>query len=344
MPVNRYHRQILLPQITQQGQNTLVAARVLLVGCGALGTHVAEQLVRSGIGLLRIADRDIVELTNLQRQVLFDENDAQRHWPKALAAAERLQRINSDVKIDPHIVDVHNHNVEALTLIKNHPVDLILDGTDNVATRYLLNDVAVKLNIPWIYSACVGTEGRVMAIQPGITPCLRCIFSEPPNASTLPTCDSAGVLTAAAAIAASLQCVAAIQSLLEKRPAPKLISFDAWTTRFHEMDLSEARNPDCPCCATHQFDFLNAPSSATSSTLCGRDAVQIRGDHPLQLQQLAGKWRTHGQVEENRFFVRCHLESPPQTVLTAFQDGRLIIQGTRDIARAKSLYAQFIGS
>jgi adenylyltransferase/sulfurtransferase len=309
-----------------------------------LGTHVAEQLVRSGVGFLRIADRDIVEITNLQRQMLFDEKDAARQWPKALAAEERLRRINSTVKIDPQVVDVHSHNAASLCQVDGSSVDLILDGTDNVATRYLLNDLAVKQNFPWVYSACVGTEGRVMAVRPGVTPCLRCVFADPPAGNELPTCDSAGVLAAAAAIAASLQAVAALRILLKQFALPKLVSFDAWTSRFHEMDLTDARRADCPCCGLRRFDFLDSAPADSTSTLCGRDAVQVRGDHPLELKHLATKWRSLGSVEENRFFIRCRLDSAAQTILTAFHDGRLIVQGTRDLGRAKSLYAQFIGS
>jgi hypothetical protein len=221
---------------------------------------------------------------------------------------------------------------------------LILDGTDNVVTRYLLNDVAVRENIPWVYGACVGTEGRVMVVRPGVTPCLRCVFPDPPAGNELPTCDSAGVLAAAASITASLQAVAALRTLLKQFAPSSLVSFDAWTSRFHEMDLSDARRADCPCCGLRRFDFLDSHASDSVLSLCGRDAVQVRGDRPIELKHLAIKWRSHGPVEENRFFIRCRLDSPAQTVLTAFQDGRLIVQGTHDLGRAKSLYAQFIGS
>jgi adenylyltransferase/sulfurtransferase len=239
---------------------------------------------------------------------------------------------------------VHSHNAASLCQVDGEPVDLILDGTDNVATRYLLNDLAVKQNTPWVYSACVGTEGRVMTVRPGVTACLRCVFPEPPAGNELPTCDSAGVLAAAAAITGSLQVVAALRILLKQFAPPKLVSFDAWTCRFHEMDLTDSRRADCLCCGLRRFDFLDSASPDATSSLCGRDAVQVRGDHPLELKHLATKWRSLGPVEENRFFIRCRLDSPAQTILTAFQDGRLIVQGTRDLGRAKSLYAQFIGS
>src|SRR5262245_34353204 len=207
--IDRYHRQTLLPQIGEAGQRKLAGARVLLVGCGALGSTIAEQLARAGIGHLRNADRDIVELTNLQRQVLFDDSDAAGGLPKAVAAANRLSKINSTITIEPRVVDVDALNVEQLVA----GCDMILDGTDNVATRYLVNDVAVKHTIPWIYGACVGTEGRVMTIRPGAGACLRCIFPQPPNASELATCDTAGVLGPVASVVGAMQALAAIKLL-----------------------------------------------------------------------------------------------------------------------------------
>jgi molybdopterin-synthase adenylyltransferase len=346
MDANRYHRQTLLPQIGPEGQAALGRARVLLVGCGALGTHLAEQLVRAGVGHLRLVDRDIVEWSNLQRQVLFDENDAHRAWPKAAAAAERLGRINSSIRIEPHVTDVHSGNVESLAGFKpgDQPVDLILDGTDNVATRYLLNDVAVKHRIPWVYGACVGVEGRMMAIRPGESPCLRCVFPNPPSPEELATCDTAGVLAAAASVVASLQAVAAMKLLLRQGGSEQLIAFNLWEGRFRSVSLEDARRPDCPCCGKQNFEFLSQPPCNGAATLCGREAVQVRGERAIELKSLAIGWRRVGSVEENRFFVRCRLTEPSGTVLTAFGDGRLIVQGTRDLGRAKALYARFVGA
>ena len=198
-----------MPQIGAEGQEKLARARVLLVGCGALGCTIAEQLARAGIGFLRIVDRDIVELTNLQRQVLFDESDAASALPKAIAAAKRLKQINSSIAIEPHVADLDAGNAESFC-----DVDLILDGTDNVATRFLLNEISVKNNIPWIYGACVGTEGRVMTIRPGDGPCLRCIFREPPAPGELPTCDTAGVLGPIAAVVGAMQAMAAMKLIV----------------------------------------------------------------------------------------------------------------------------------
>ena len=393
--MNRYHRQMLLPQIGPVGQAKLAAARVLLVGCGALGSHIAEQLVRAGVGFLRLVDRDIVELTNLQRQVLFDEKHAIAGWPKAAAAAERLGEINSQVRVEPRVIDLHAGNIESEILsdvilrysdgsaqselphrsfgvpqddsrsgsnssfdhsslirhsdfvIRHSPqIDLILDGTDNVATRYLLNDVAVKHGISWVYGACVGVEGRVMAIRPGHTPCLRCIFPTAPKPEELATCDTAGVLGPAAAIVASLQVVAALKLLTGNESAlpDELLTIDLWSNRFHGLSLKDARRSDCPCCGLGQFEFLSRPPDESAVTLCGRDAVQIRGEGSIQLSTLADRWRVIGTVEQTRFFVRCQLTDPADLRLTLFEDGRLIVQGTRDAARAKSLYARYVGS
>ena len=214
--VSRYHRQILLPQVGPDGQRRLGEATVLLIGCGALGTVIAEQLTRAGVGRLRICDRDIIELTNLQRQVLFDEADARAGTPKAVAAAERLARVNAQVHVEPHVIDVHSGNIEDLIEGERGAprAGLILDGTDNADIRYLINDAAVKQGVPWVYGGCVGTSGRAMAIVPGASPCLRCLFPEPPAAGELETCDTVGVLASAAAVIASLEVVAGMKILL----------------------------------------------------------------------------------------------------------------------------------
>ena len=356
--MDRYHRQSLLPQIGPAGRARLAASRVVLVGVGALGTHIAEQLVRAGVGYLRIVDRDIVELTNLQRQVLFDETHAATGWPKAAAAAERLAAINSEVVVDARIADVHAGNIKEIigegfqisnlkfeiSNPQSSPPSLLLDGTDNVTTRYLLNDFAVKHAIPWIYGACVGVEGRVMAVRPGESPCLRCIFPTPPRPEDLATCDTAGVLGSAAAVVASLQVVAAIRLLIAAPPQDELLSMNLWSSRFHRLPLTDARRPECPCCGLRQFEFLNRPPGESTATLCGRDAIQIRGERPVDLEEFDARWQPLGTVERNRFFIRCHLTDPVTIRLTLFADGRLIVQGTRDPARAKSLYARFVGA
>lgn len=341
MELNRYHRQELLPQIGPTGQARLRGARVLLVGCGALGSMVAEQLVRAGVGLLRIADRDVVELTNLQRQVLFDEGDAAEQAPKAVVAARRLSRINSAVRIQPLVRDVHPGNVEDLV-----ECDLIVDGTDNVETRYLLNDVAVKHGIPWIYGACVGTEGRCMAVRPGEA-CLRCVFPDPPTAGELPTCDTAGVLGPGAGIVASLQATVAIRLLVGGGQDQVLIALDAWKSRFRTISLAGSKRADCVCCGRRRFEFLEGGAGGQSTSLCGRNAIQVRPSPlsaPLDLSVLAAKLTGAGAVQQTAYLVRCDLLEPAGMRLTVFPDGRAIVHGTGDPERARSVYSRFVGA
>jgi len=338
--MNRYHRQILLPQIGSAGQEKLSRARELLIGCGALGSVIADQLARAGIGFLRIVDRDIVELTNLQRQVLFDESDAANALPKAIAAASRLGRVNSSIRIEPIVADIDATNIETLA-----DVDLILDGTDNVATRYLVNDVSIKRSLPWVYGACVGTEGRVMTIQPG-GPCLRCIFPEPPAPGELPTCDTAGVLGPVASVVASMQAIAAIKLLSGNAQAiaPELISLDLWSNRIRSTDIRDAKRPDCPTCGLHRFDFLNDTSSR-SVQLCGREAVQIRaGSVVFKADALSSRLSSAGETHATPYFVRCDLRDEKPLRLTVFLDGRTIVHGTNDPARAKAIHAKYVGA
>ena len=340
---SRYHRQSLLPQIGEEGQGKLAAARVLIIGCGALGTVVADQLARAGTGHLRIADRDIVELTNLQRQVLFDEEDARRELPKAIAAARRLGKVNSSITIESLVVDVHPQNIEELMA----GVDLVIDGTDNVETRYLINDAAVKLNQPWIYGACVGMEGRAMAIVPGQTPCLGCIFPEPPGAGELPTCDTAGVLGAASAIVGAYQSALAIRLLVAgaTQVASELLVIDVWQGRFKTLATKDARREDCPACALRRFGYLNARREGAVS-LCGRNAVQVRAapGTGLDLAAMTDRLASAGRTQQTAWFVRCRLDDPKDVSLTVFADGRVLIHGVTDLGRARSIAARYVGS
>jgi adenylyltransferase/sulfurtransferase len=342
---------MLLPQIGEKGQARLAQASVLLVGCGALGSTIAEQLARAGVGFIRIADRDIVELTNLQRQVLFDEDDARDGLPKAVAAAQRLSKINSTIKLDPQVVDVDAANIESLLSIDNRQpaignrVDLVLDGTDNVQTRYLINDVSVKLDIPWIYGACVGTEGRVMAVRAG-GPCLRCVFPEPADPRELATCDTAGVLGPAATIVGALQATCAIKILSgnESALANEMLTLDIWTNRIRTISVADAREADCPACGQRKFEFLDSAKQDVTIRLCGRNAVQVRsGLAALSLEEAAKRLRRAGQVRASAYMVRCDLAAGEMS-LTAFSDGRIIVQGTDDPARARSVVARFFGS
>ena len=335
--MERYHRQSLLPFIGAEGQARLGAARVLLVGCGALGGVVAEQLVRGGIGTLRLADRDVVELTNLQRQVLFDESDARDGVPKAAAAARRLAAVNSAVAVEPAVVDVHAGNLPDLMA----GVDVVVDGTDNAETRYLINDACVKAGVPWVYGGCVSADGRVMAVRPGVTACLRCVFPDPPAVGELPTCDTAGVLGPAAAVVASLQVIAAFKLILGV-PVDGLTVMDLWRGRWRTVDTGGPR-ADCPCCGRREFPFLERSVEGGTTHLCGRDAVQVRPvtagrtDLAALGERLAGV----GRVERTPFLLRFRPEDG--ITLTVFGDGRTLVGGTTDVGRARSLVSRYVG-
>ena len=341
--MNRYHRQTLLPEIGDAGQERLARARVLVIGCGALGTVIAEQMARAGVGFLRICDRDLVEMTNLQRQVLFEESDAAAGRPKAIAAAERLAKINSSIAIEPHVVDVHSGNIESLM----EGVDLVMDGTDNVETRYLINDAAVKLSKPWVYGACVGTSGRVMGILSGKTPCLRCMFPQPPGPGELETCDTAGVLGSAANVVASLQVVEAMKILLgDATAASELVTIDLWPVRIKTISTADARRADCTTCGRRQFEFLDARPGVAATSLCGRNTVQVRpatNGSTIDIDAVAERLQNVGPVERSPFFIRCSLRDGNLSI-TLFPDGRAMIHGTADLALARSVYARFIGN
>lgn len=342
MGLDRYHRQTLLSQIGESGQQRIAQSSVLIIGCGALGSSIAEYLARGGVGTLRIADRDIVELTNLQRQVLYEEEDVNQGLPKAIAASNRLRRINSSIKIEPHVKDVTSDNIEKLAA----GTDLILDGTDNVATRYLINDVSIKLNIPWIYGGCVGTEGRMMSILPGTSACLRCVFPKPPDPQELGTCDTVGVLGPVASMVGAAQAVAATKILTghTEALADELVTFDPWTNAVRGMSLLGARRSDCAACGLRQFEFLNSHDDAMTARLCGRNAVQVRASASgISLTQTAQKLDKAGVVEATPYLVRCDLHEG-QLRMTAFEDGRVIVQGTNDTGRARSLVAKYFGS
>jgi molybdopterin/thiamine biosynthesis adenylyltransferase len=343
---DRYSRQSLLSQIGTEGQARLLSSRVLLVGCGALGTVLADQLVRAGVGWIRIVDRDIVELGNLHRQTLFDESDAKNDTPKAIAAANRLRRTNSQVNIDAIVADVDADNIEKLIVAGDgQRVDLILDGTDNAETRYMLNDVAVKHAIRWVYGGCVGTEGRAMPIDPGTTACLRCIFRDAPAAGELPTCSTAGVLASASAMVASLQAIAAIKFLIGSNQNQQLISFDAWSGRWRSLSTVNARQADCPACGLKQFDFLNQAGGAPR-VLCGRNAVQFQASkkQKLDLPLLADSLGGSGEVRKSIHLLRYQPNDDRQIDLSIFSDGRVIVHGVEDVARARTIYSRYLGA
>ena len=332
----RYARQRLLAEIGDAGQQRLGEARAVVVGCGALGTVQASLLVRAGVGETVLIDRDYVEASNLQRQWLFEEEDARQGTPKAVAAAERLRRANSEVRVTPVVRDLAAGNAESLLL----PADVILDGTDNYETRYLINDVAVKRAVPWIYGAAVGTRGSVMAFAPGATACLRCLFPHAPSRRQ-PTCDTAGVLNAVTALIASFQAAEALKVLAGRRDAldRRLRSWDAWTGERSAL-RADRPDPNCVACGRRQFPALAAQAEPTAR-LCGRDAVQIAaGDQPIDLAELARKLAPLGSVRAGAHAVR--FACPPHE-LTVFSDGRAIVKGTQEAAVARSLYARYVG-
>ncbi|MFQ6101312.1 MAG: ThiF family adenylyltransferase [Anaerolineae bacterium] len=337
--LDRYSRQVLLPEIGATGQERLLASSVAVVGCGALGTNIADGLVRAGIGKVRIIDRDYIELNNLQRQVLFDEGDIAKGLPKAIAAAEKLRKVNSQVEVEPIVADVNPDNVERLI----GDVDLVLDGTDNFETRLLVNDACVKHNIPWIYGAVIRTYGMTMSIVPHQTPCFRCFLPEMPLPGSVPTCDTVGVLGAAASVIGSLEVAQALK-FLTHREEPlqiRLIYIEVWTGIWEEMQMRK-NEAACPACDLGQYEFLEVRGGHSVTTLCGRDAVQIspREGVAPSFPQLADRLRAVGEVYYNDFLLRFRADGYE---LTIFPDGRTIVKGTGDEAEAKSVYARYVG-
>ncbi len=343
MSDDRYSRQTRYPAIGESGQYALGRSTALVVGCGALGSVIASTLARAGVGTLRIVDRDFVELSNLQRQVLYDENDVASNLPKVIAAADKLRQINSEITIEPHVVDVDASNIEGLS----RDVDVIIDGTDNFEIRFLINDVSIKHSIPWIYGGCLGADGQTMTILPGETACLRCLMLDgPPLPGTMPTCDSAGILATIINVIGSVQCNEALKILSENRQAVSrsLTIVDLWSNQFRQMDVSSLRDQvDCPTCKGGQFDWLDGHRGSHSAVLCGRNAVQLSPPErqSLDLEKLAFSLEPVGQVTRNRFLLKLSVDD---FQLTVFPDGRAIIGGTEDIAIARKLYAQYVGN
>ena len=338
----RYSRQIRFPQIGEDGQARLRDARVLLVGCGALGSSIADTLVRAGVGFLRIVDRDFLELSNLQRQVLFDENDVEQMLPKAIAAAEHLRRINSSVSIEPIVADVDAGNIEGFA----QDVDLIMDGSDNFEIRFLINDVSVKHSIPWIYGGCLGADGQTMTILPRQTGCLNCLMLDgPPPPGTTPTCDSSGILSPIINVIASIQSLEAIKILTKQFDAvsQKLQVFSLWENQMRAIDVSQLReNVDCPTCKQETFAWLSGEQGSQTAVLCGRNSVQLSfGERKeMDLNELASRLEKVGEVKLNQFMLRFSLE---EITITVFKDSRAIISGTDDPAIARKIYTQYLG-
>ncbi|HHT9138951.1 MAG TPA: ThiF family adenylyltransferase [Candidatus Wunengus sp. YC60] len=337
----RYARQVLFYGIGNKGQKILMEKTAVLVGCGALGCTSANLLVRSGIKRLKVIDRDFIEESNLQRQSLFDEEDIKRNLPKAVAAQKKLQKINSQVQIEAIVVDLNPSNIE--TIIGN--ANVVIDGTDNFETRFLINDYCVKHGIPWIYGACIGSVGLTMNIIPSKTPCLRCVLDTIPPFGATETCDTAGIIAPIASMIASIQATEALKILTENYDALSkgLFKTDLWrneTKRLHVEDAME--KSDCITCKQHNYEFLSRDKYSMATSLCGRNAIQIL--HPngskLNLETLAGRLGKVGEVSFNNFLLRLKID---KYELTVFSDGRSIITGTNDASIAKGLYAKYIG-
>lgn len=333
--LERYSRQLLFSGIGEEGQQRLLNSRVLIVGVGALGTVLANHMVRSGIGHIRIVDRDYVEMSNLQRQMLFTESDVEQALPKAVAAKQMLEKVNGSVHIEAFVEDVTIQNVDMLM----EGMDLVLDGTDNFKTRFLLNDACFKKGIPFGYGGAVSARGMSAFLVPEKTPCLRCFITS--GASPGETCDTVGVIAPVVDIVASYQVVEAMKYLVGATDQLRrsVQTFDLWGNYDHKLKF-QAPKPDCPTCQLHEYPALQVEQEA-ETTLCGRDTVQIATGSRFQLKEWAAKLQPIATVKETPFLLRVSLPEGEQLVL--FPDGRVLVQGTEDISRARTLFSKYIG-
>lgn len=338
---DRYSRHVLFEGIGEGGQSQLAKACVVIIGCGALGAVQAETLARAGVGKLVLVDRDFVEGSNLQRQIMFEESDALNRLPKAIAAASRIARVNSNVEVVPLVIDVNFENIEEVVATAS----LVMDGTDNFETRFLINDACVKSEIPWVYGAAVGSYGLTMTILPGESPCLRCMLEALPQPGSGPTCDTAGVIMPIVATIASIQSAEALKLITGHTEVlhRALITVDVWNFQVHTLDLSEmAPLEDCPACGLGEFEYLRGAGRQVTTTLCGRNAVQIArsGMAAVDFKALARRLESAGEVAFNDFLLRFRVDGYD---ITVFRDARSIIRGTTDPAIARGLYARYIG-
>jgi molybdopterin/thiamine biosynthesis adenylyltransferase len=339
---NRYSRQVLFDGIGKEGQDKLASSKVVIIGCGALGAVAAETLARAGVGRLILVDRDFVEESNLQRQIIFEERDALDRLPKAVAAAARLARVNSDVRVEPIVTDVNFENVEEIIT----GASVVIDGTDNFETRFLINDACLKTKTPWIYGAAVGSYGLTMTIVPPSSPCLRCVLEAMPDPGSGPTCDTAGVIMPIVTMIASIQAAEAMKLLTGHTDSlhRSLIRMDVWDFQFNRLDLSSFNDRDrCPACSKGEFEFLRGAGRQVTTTLCGRNAVQIArsGVGAVDFAALAERLKPAGEVAFNDFLLRFRVDGYD---ITVFRDARSIIRGTADPAVARGLYARYIGA
>lgn len=337
-PENRYARQVVLPEIGASGQQKLLGSSVLIIGCGALGCIQAELLTRAGIGTLVIADRDVPTMHNLQRQFLFDEDDVAAKLPKAVAAAKKLRRVNSQIVINEMVMDVTADNIEQL--IKT--ADIILDGTDNFETRFIINDACIKQNKPWVYGGVQGTTGTALTVRPGSGPCFRCLLDQPPDPLSLPTCDTHGVLNTVVVWVASLQVTETFKCLLGCDTTRHFLNtFDLWRGVFRAVPIK--RNPICPCCEKRLFAYLEIDIKSRTTVLCGRNSVQISPSKPMSipLDALSEKLQRVGQISANGSVMELKVDGYRMII---FPDGRVIVAGTKDTAIARNLMAKYLGN
>ncbi len=334
----RYSRQIITSVIGEKGQRKLRESSVLLVGCGGLGSAIATTLVRAGVGKLRIVDRDFVEITNLQRQILFDEDDLNTNIPKAVIAERKLKRVNSDVKIEGIVADFNPTNAESFS----DGVDLILDGLDNMEGRFLINDLSIKKGIPWIYGTCLSTYGLTFNIIPGKTPCLRCVYDNFENRSI--TCETVGIIGSTVVTIASIQSAEAIKILTgnEKDLRTDLLFVDLWKNEFEKIPISHLKKEDCPACGMRKFDFLEGKNVSSVMSICGSNSIQINPPVKklLELEKIVEILKPYGTVVFNEYLAKFFYQNYE---ITIFKDGRAIIKGTSDPSTAKSLYSKFLG-
>ena len=336
--LERYSRQVVLPQIGLEGQSRLRESTVAIVGLGALGSVSSTLLVRAGVGRLILVDRDFIELSNLQRQIVYDEEDIEKGLPKAIACAEKLRKVNSDVEIVPVVDDVNHTNIDSIL----GDADVILDGTDNFETRLLLNDYSLKAGIPWIYAAAISTHGMTMNIVPGETPCFRCLVDKPPPPGTTPTCETAGILNTIAAIIASMQVTECIKMLMGKDYLKgELLVYDAWLQKLHVVRIS--RREDCPACSLGSYEYLEGRAVSRSVVLCGQNSVQVmpKDRVSIDLSELSEKLKPLGEVKLTRHFLSFKYD---KYEIVVFPNGRAIIKGTSDPSLARSLYSRFVGA
>ncbi len=361
--LSRYHRQTLLPGIGESGQRRLDESCAVILGCGALGSLAADLLARAGVGHLKIVDRDFVELTNLQRQLLFDERDVADAIPKAEAARRRLSRINSSIRVTAIVDDLNHTNIERHA----EGADVLIDGLDNFETRYLANDFAVSRGVPYVYGGAVGTVGASYAVLPHTaggdmpwesaahgnlaSPCLRCLFEEAPPPGSMPTCDTAGVLSPVITTIASFEVAEAIKILTRnyENVSRSMLNIDLWNNTISQLKVSRAyEDGNCPCCKQRRFDYLEGELGSGATTLCGRDAVQLthRQDAPnLDLGAIAAQLRSHGDVVSSRHMLRAAItDNGKPYSLSVFPDGRAIVHGTAEASVARSIYAKFVGN